>query len=82
MQAGACYVRYDVVWKSVLGGGMFNRSGYNIDKMEICSENPSKEIVRAQLIISFKTTVKHFDIKISGKLMPTAPSLKDGRKSL
>jgi len=81
VQAGACYVRYDVVWKSVLGGAMFNKSGYNIGKIEICSENPSKEIVRAQLIISFKTTVKHFGIKISGKLMPTAPSLKDAESS-
>ena len=82
MNSGACYVRYDVVWKISLGGGTFNKSGYNIDRMEICHLNPGTEIVGAQLIVTFEHTVKQFDIMISKKIMPTAPQIKDGMVSL
>ena len=82
MNSGACIVRYDLVWKTASGGGMRSRSGLNIDKMVICDVKPGKEIIGAQLIVSFKNTVKHIAIKISEEPITTKPPIKVGMSSL
>ena len=43
MHSGACYVRYDLVWTTILGSVMFKISRYNIDKMEEQEEQEEKQ---------------------------------------
>ena len=81
VDSGACNVRYDVLWKTASRGRMANRSGYNIDKMTICDVELGTELISAQLIISFESTTKHFNITIPKEPMTTAPPIKSGMAS-
>ena len=71
VEAGACYVNYEVVLKSASGSAVYNASGCNIGKKKICSFPNFSNVAVVQLTVTFKSTSKRVTAKVSGTRITT-----------
>ena len=55
VQAGACYVRYEVILRNALSGIISSETGYNTGEMMLCKLSSSSNITYVELTVSFKT---------------------------
>ena len=79
VEAGACYVKYEVVLKSASGIGEYSNSGYNIGEMTMCSFLTYSNVTDVQLTVSFKSTSRNVTAKVSDTPLttptPTPPGM-------
>ena len=65
VEAGACYVKYDVVLRNASGGYQYSDSGYNIGEMIMCSFATFSNVTDVQLTVSFKGTSTNVTATVS-----------------
>jgi len=65
VEAGACYVKYEVVLKNASGSNEYSNSGYNIGNMTMCSFLTFSNITDVQLTVSFKSTSRNVTANVS-----------------
>ena len=79
VEAGACYVKYDVVLKNASGRKEYGKAGYNIGKMTMCSFLSFSNVTDVQLTVSFKSTSRNVTSKVSNTPLttptPTPPGM-------
>ena len=71
VEAGTCYVKYEVVLKHASGSNEYNKSGYNIGNMTMCSFLSFSNVTDVQLTVSFKSTSRIVTAKISDTPLTT-----------
>ena len=71
-ESGACYVKYEVVFKNVSGNYIFYDFGYNIGQMKKCSFPNNTNITEVRLKVSFRSASKTVTAKVSTKVPTTA----------
>jgi len=71
VQAGACYVKYEVVLKNASGNNEYVKAGYNIGEMTMCSFLNFSSVTDVQLTVSFKSTSRYVTTKVSGTQLTT-----------
>ena len=72
VEFGACYVKYEVVLKNASGSNEFEKAGYNIGEMTVCSFLTFSNVTDVQLTVSFKSTSRNVTSKVSDTpLTPT-----------
>ena len=79
VEAGACYVKYEVVLKNASGSIEYDKAGYNIGEMTMCRFLTFGSVIDVQLTVSFKSTSKTIITKISDTPLttptPTTPGM-------
>ena len=65
VQAGACYVKYEVVFRNASRGVINSQSGYNIGEKTICNLSSNSTITYVDLTVSFKTASKNFTANVA-----------------
>ena len=65
VEAGACYVKYEVVLRNASGGYQYSDSGYNIGEMTMCSFATFSNVTDVQLTVSFKATSTNVTANVS-----------------
>ena len=79
VEAGACYVKYEVVLKSASGIDEYSNSGYNIGNMTMCSFLTFSNVTDVQLTVSFKSTSRNVTTIVSDTPLntpsPTPPGM-------
>ena len=78
MEAGACYVKYEVVLRNSSGGYQYRDSGYNIGEMTMCSFATFSNVTDAQLIVSFKATSINVTTNVSDTPISTSTPTPPG----
>jgi len=71
VEAGACYVNYEVVLKNASGSNEYSNSGYNIGMMTMCSFLTFSSVTDVQLTVSFKSTSRNISAKVSDTPLTT-----------
>ena len=79
VQAGACYVKYEVILRNAWSGVISSETGYNIGEMMMCNLPNDISITYVQLTVSFKTTSKNFTANVTEAPIitpvPTTPGM-------
>ena len=79
VEAGACYVKYEVVLRNASGGYQYSDSGYNIAEMTMCSFATFRNVTDVQLTVSFKATSINVTANVSDTQIstptPTPPGM-------
>ena len=65
-QAGACYVKYNVILKDASGARLFTSSGYQLHLLRMCSKRIFNSVSDVQLNVSFKNKFTIVTTKVSG----------------
>ena len=65
VEAGACYVKYEVVLRNASGGYQYSDSGYNIGEITMCSFATFRNVTDVQLTVTFKATSINVTASIS-----------------
>ena len=65
VQAGACYVRYEVILRNASSDVISSETGYNIGEMMMCNLSSNSSITYVELMISFKTASKNFTANVT-----------------
>ena len=78
LEAGACYVQYEVVVKSASGIIENSSLGYNIGNMTMCSFATFRHITDVQVTVSFKATSKIVTAKVTDTPISTPASATPG----
>ena len=71
MQAGACYVRYEVILRNASSGVISSETGYNIGEMMMCDLPNNISITYAELTVSFKTASINFTANVTEATIST-----------
>ena len=71
VEAGACYVKYEVVLKAASGSDEYSNSGYNIGEMTVCSFAIVSTVTDVQLTVTFKATSTTVTANVSGTPIST-----------
>ena len=71
MEAGACYVKYEVVLINASGSNEYDEAGYNIGKMRMCSFLSFSNVTDVQLTVTFKSTSRNVTAKVSDTPLTT-----------
>jgi len=71
VESGACYVKYEVLLKSVTGSAQYSDFGYNIGEMTMCRFAAYSNVTDVQLKISFKSTSRNVTAKASDTPLTT-----------
>ena len=82
VEAGACFVNYEVVLKSASGSEEFSNSGYNIGNMTMCRDATYSNVTDVQLTASFKSMSKSSTAKVSDTSVSTPSSTIHGMRFL
>ena len=79
VQAGACYVKYEVVFRNASRNFLSCETGYNIGEMMMCNLSSYIVITYVQLTVSFKATFKNFTANVTeatiSSQVPTTPGM-------
>ena len=79
VQAGACYVRYEVILRNASSGVISSESGYNIGEMMMCNLSSNISITYVELTVSFKTASINFTANVTeapgSTPVPTTPGM-------
>ena len=79
VQAGACYVKYEVVLRNTLSGVISSETGYNIGEMMMCNLPNNNSITYVELTISFKTASINVTANVTetpiSTTVPTTPGM-------
>ena len=75
VEAGACYVKYEVVLRNASGGYQNSDSGYNIAEMTMCSFATFRNVTDVQLIVTFKATSANVTANVSDTPISTLPGM-------
>ena len=79
VQAGACYVRYEVILRNASNGVISSETGYNIGEMMMCILSSNISITYVELTVSFKTASINFTANVTeapGSIpVPTTPGM-------
>ena len=65
VEAGACYVKYEVVLKNASESNEYSNTGYNIGEMTMCRFTTYSNVTAVQLTVTFKSTSKKITAEIS-----------------
>ena len=65
VQAGACYIKYEVVFRNASRSVIRSETGYNIVEMMNCNSPSNRNITYIDLTVSFKTTSKNFTTQVT-----------------
>ena len=80
VESGACYVKYEVVLKNASGSYEYGKAGYNIGEMTMCRFLTFGSVTDVQLTVSFKSTSRIVNAKVSDTPLttpiPTPPGMK------
>jgi len=71
VKSGACYVKYEVVFKNASGSNEYSYSGYNIGEMTMCSFLTFSSVTDFQLTVSFKSTSRYVTANVSDTPLTT-----------
>ena len=79
VEAGACYVKYEIVLKKSSGSNEYSYSGYNFGEIAKCSFLTYSNVTDVQLTVSFKSTSRIVTAKVSDTPLttptPTPPGM-------
>ena len=79
VEAGACYIKYEVVLKNASGGIEYATEGCNIAEKTLCSYLTFSSVTDVQLTVSFKSTSRIITTKVSDTPLttptPTTPGM-------
>ena len=65
VQAGACYIKHEVVFRNASRSVISSETGYNILEMMNCNLPSNRNITYIDLTVSFKTTSKNFTTEVT-----------------
>ena len=82
VEAGTCYVKYEVVLKNTSGSNEYSNSGYNIGEMTMCSFPTFSSVTDVQLTVSFKSTSRSVTAKVSNTPLTTPTPILPGMTPL
>ena len=82
VESGACYVKYEVVFKNASGSNEYSYSGYNIGEIAKCSFLTFSSVTDFQLTVSFKSTSRNVTAKVSNTPLHTATPSPPGMTPL
>ena len=74
-EAGACYVKYEVVLRNASGGYQFSDSGYNIGEMTMCSFATFSNVTDVKLTVTFKASSTNVTASIFDTPISTPPGM-------
>ena len=79
VQAGACYVRYEVILRNASSDVISSETGYNIGEMMMCNLSSNISITYVELTVSFKTASINFTANVTeapiSTTVPTTPGM-------
>ena len=78
VEAGACFVKYEVVLKNASGSDEYSYSRYNIGEMTMCRFLTFSSVTDVQLTVSFKSTSRIVNTKVSDTPLTTPTSTPPG----
>ena len=78
VEAGACYVKYEVVLRNASGSYEYSDSGYNIGEMTACSFATFSNVTDVQLTVSFKATSTNVTANVSDTPISTSTPTPPG----
>jgi len=82
VEAGACYVKYEVVLKNSLGSIEYATERYNMGELTLCSYLTFSSVTDVQLTVSFKSMSRIIITKVSDTQLttptPTTPGSLSG----
>ena len=80
VQAGACYVKYEVVFRNASRGVISSETGYSIGEKTICNLSSNIAITYVDLTVSFKTASKNFTANVTEAPVSTPAPATPGIK--
>jgi len=78
VEAGACYVKYEVLLKNASGSNEYGKAGYNIGEMKMCRFLTFGIVTDVQLTVSFKSTSRNVTAKVSDTPLTTPTTTTTG----
>ena len=78
VQAGACYVKYEVILRNASSDVISSETGYNIGEMMMCDLPSNRYITYVDLTVSFKTASKSFTANVTESPVSSLAPLTQG----